>query len=83
MNAFIGLFMCSLRDLDSAAAAAAARMDSCKFEVELTEVGVLGVGVLGGDATTELERDVSSCSLDGELSVVAGLCTCKTIIVLF
>lgn len=75
MNAFIGLLMCSLRDLDSAAAAAAARMDSCKFEVDVTEVGVLG----GEDTPLERgELDVSS--LDGELSrsVAAGLC--KTII---
>ena len=74
--------MCSFRDLDSAAAAAAARMDSCKFEVEVTEAGVLGAGVLGGDETTlESERREAS-SLDGELSpsvqVFAGLC--KTII---
>lgn len=77
--------MCSFRDLDSAAAAAAARIDSCKFEVEVTEVGVPGVGVLGGDETTleiaEIERREVS-SLDGELSpsvqVLAGLC--KTII---
>lgn len=67
MNAFIGLLMCSLRDLDSAAAAAAARIDSCKFEVEFTEAGVLG----GED--TALERgELGVSALDGELSRSAG-----------
>ena len=53
----MGLFMCSLRDRDcsATAAAAAAIIDSCMLEVtEVTQVGVPGAGVLGGELVTEL-----------------------------
>ena len=80
MKAFIGLLICSLRDLDSAAAAAAARIDSWRLEVlEVIDAGVLGAGVLGGEDA--IEREVSSPGGDlGGQPSTAELC-CKTIII--
>lgn len=70
--------MCSLRDLDSAAAAAAARMDSCRLEVEVTEVGVFGAGVLGGELAAVV-KDASS--LEGDLGPQSAPLPCRTIII--
>jgi len=67
MNAFMGLLMCSLRDLDcsAAAAAAAAMMESWK-ETEVTDAGVLGAGVLGEELQTLTLLAQSSSRTNGD-----------------